>query len=166
MVDAYVAAIQEDICNGFDTPPDDQAIDAFIDSLGRTLSVKCPGAAVVADPTGVSIYYDASTPKRPGDFAHVLVDFTCVDTQTVAIHARPDHLFKPYYVEEASGEMTLVAANGTRFEGGSPDLGDEFEDGFGNTDWHFTFPDDEARIAALVGCLAAVCAQRFERVVE
>ena len=163
MVDAYVAAIQEDISNGFATPPDDQAVDAFIELLGRKLSKQCPGADVLVGSEGVSVSYDTPT---PGHFALLLVDFTCVDTNTVAVHARPEHLFEPF-CKKGKGikqfEVTLTTPDGKRFKDGSFDVDGDFEDGFGNFQWQFRFPGGERRITALAVFLAKVCAQTFEQ---
>jgi hypothetical protein len=161
MVDAYVDALQED---RFGTPPDDQAVDAFIESLGRKLSDQCPGAKVETDlAQGVTVRYDSPT---TGSFAHLFVDFTCFDTYTVAVHARPEHLFKPF-CKKGKGtrkhKVTLTTRDGTRFRDGSFDVDGDFDDGFGNFLWHFKFPDGEERITALAVFLADVCAETFEQ---
>jgi len=159
MVDAYVDALQED---RFSTPPDDEAVDAYIESLGQMLLDQCPGAAVFAGSKGVSVSYETPT---PGHFAVLLVDFTCIDTHTVAVHARPEHLFERFCVKDASkDEVTLTTRAGMCFKDGSFDVGGDFEDGLGNFQWQFDFPKDERRITALAVFLANECAKKFERV--
>jgi hypothetical protein len=81
------------------------------------------------------------------------------------VHARPEHLFKPF-CKKGKGtrkyEVTLTTPDGTRFREGCFDVDGDFDDGFGNFQWQFQFPEGEERITALAGFLAQVCAQRFE----
>ena len=92
---------------------------------------------------------------------HVVVDFICLDNEnkgSVAVHARPDHVFRPHWEE---GETRVLTINGERFDDGDGTDGHEFEDGLGNTVWMFTLPGEEERIAILAVGLAKLAAARF-----
>jgi hypothetical protein len=89
----------------------------------------------------------------PGNFVHVVVDFTCHDDiGTVAVYAGPDHVFEQHWVHGENGQVVLTGAEGTLSR-------EDFEDG--STRWMFEHPNDEARIAALANALAQICAEYF-----
>jgi hypothetical protein len=93
--------------------------------------------------------------EAPGEFVHVVVDFTCYDDiGTVVVHARPDHVFEPHWMDGVDGQVMLAGSHGEP-------TGEDFDDGYGNTLWMFEHPKDEARIAALANALARICAEYF-----
>jgi hypothetical protein len=130
--------------------------DAFAASLGARMSVAFPLAEVEFDGENLVLYHRAPD----GRFVHALVDFTCLDTGTVAVHARPDHVFSPHW-EDVGDDRRVLVVDGTRFDGDGSG-GDEFEDGLGNTVWCFDFSEDKDRIAALAVRLASLSAAYFE----
>ncbi len=134
---------------------------SFISSLEVGLTEVFPAAEISFDGQNLSVFFKHSEPD--GDFVHLLVDLTCMeeaDAGTVAVHARPDHVFKPHWVVE-NGDRTLILKNGQRFAEGDFGHADEYPDGHGNTMWLFTFPHDEGRISDLIAGLAGISAVYF-----
>ena len=138
-------------------------IHSFISTLEVSLASLFPASEISFDGANLTIYYKRS--DASGDFVLLVVDLTCMeeaDRGSVAVHARPDHIFEPHWVVE-DDERTLVLRDGQRFEGGDWVDGEEFADGHGNGMWILEFPEDEGRIAALVAGLAGIAARHFER---
>jgi hypothetical protein len=139
-------------------------VDAFAASLGAKMSAAFPKAVVRYDGENLSLSFGVSD----DNFAHVLVDFTCLDEDdkgTVAVHARPDYVFEPHWQEVDINNTitrTLITADGTRFEGGDGSDGHEYPDGLGDTVWMLDISRDEELIASLAVGLAALCAVAFE----
>jgi hypothetical protein len=80
-------------------------IHSFISSLEVSLSAVFPAAYVSFDGQNLSIHFQRS--ESNGDFVLLLVDLTCMDeadTGSVAVHARPDHIFEPHWVVEGKDE--------------------------------------------------------------
>jgi hypothetical protein len=120
----------------------------FAASLTLQMSAAFTPGRVVFD--GECIYIEA-----PGNFVHVVVDFTSHDDDdigTVAVYAGPDHVFDPHWVDGENGQVVLSGAEGTLSR-------EDFEDG--STQWMFEHPRDEARIAALANALVRICAEYF-----
>ena len=145
-------------------------IHSFISSLEVSLSSVFPAADVSFDGQNLSIHFRRS--ESNGDFVLLLVDLTCMeeeDAGSVAVHARPDHIFEPHWVveeEEAAGNHSSSSSRtlilpGQRFVDGFFDDADEYEDGHGNSMWMFTFPQDEGRISDLIAALAGISAGYF-----
>jgi hypothetical protein len=134
-------------------------VDAFAISLGARMSAAFPLAEVEFDGQCLSLYHHVSYER----FVHAVVDFSCLDEDNegcVAVHARPDHLFRPHW-EENEACRTLVTVEGVRFEGGDGQDGHEYPDEFGNTMWSFNFPGDEDSIATLAVALATLSTAHF-----
>jgi hypothetical protein len=134
---------------------------AFIASLEVSISAIFSAAEISFDGHNLTITYKRS--DASGDFVHLLVDLTCMeeeDSGSVAVHARPDHIFAPRWITQDS-TRTLTLDDETQFAGGDFDDGDEFEDGYGNTMWMFQFPDDKDAISKLVCGLAEVSSDYF-----
>ena len=137
-------------------------VDAFAASLGAKMSAAFPKAEVGYDGQNVTLYHETDN-----KFVHVVVDFTCLDEANkgaVAVHARPDHVFRPHWDEEIDHDTitrTLFTSN-FRFEGGDGSDGHEFPDGLGNTAWMFDISTDEDTIASLAVTLAKLSAAAFE----
>ena len=137
------------------------SIDNLISSLEVSISAVFPAADVSFDGQNLTITFRRS--DASGDFVHLLVDLTCMEEEdggSVAVHARPDHIFAPSMIIEGSGR-TLTLEDQTRFAEGYFDDGDEFEDGHGNTVWMFNFPDDADAIAKLVRGLLKISSDHF-----
>lgn len=136
-------------------------IHAFISSLEVSLSTVFPAADISFDGQNLTVFFKRS--DLDGDFVHFLVDLTCMeeeDAGSVAVHARPDHIFRPHWIVE-DGERTLVLSNGQRFTGGDFEHSGEYPDGYGNTGWYFSFPQDEELISTLFVGLAEISAVFF-----
>ena len=141
-------------------------IHSFISSLEVSLSAVFPAADVSFDGQNLSVYFRRS--ESNGDFVLLLVDLTCMeeeDAGSVAVHARPDHIFEQHWVvegrdEENEGRRTLILP-GRRFVDGFFNDADEYEDGHGNSMWLFTFPQDEGQISDLIAALAGISVRYF-----
>jgi hypothetical protein len=137
------------------------SIGDLISSLEVSISAIFSAAEVNFDGQNLTITYRRS--DASGDFVHLLVDLTCMEEEdggSVAVHARPDHIFSPFMITEGSCR-TLTLEDQTRFAEGYFDDEGEFEDGHGNTAWMFKFPDDAAAIAKLVCGLVKIAADHF-----
>ena len=136
-------------------------IHSFIASLESKVSSVFPAAEVSFDGNNLSIYFKRS--DTSGDFVMLLVDLTCMeeeDSGCVAVHARPDHIFKQHLIIENEGR-TLILGNERRFTGGDWTDGDEFDDGHGNSMWMFMFPRDKEIISDLIAGLSEISADFF-----
>lgn len=101
-----------------------------------------------------------------GDFVLLLLDLTCMEEQDeergcVAVHARPDHIFEPYWVIDNELRTLTLPENQQRFTDVDWTDDIEFPDGHGNSMWVFEFPDDSERIADLFCGLAKICVDYF-----
>ena len=137
------------------------AIHAFISSLEANISGIFPAAEVSFDGHNLTITYKRS--DASWDFVHLLLDLTCMEEEergSVAVHARPDHIFARRCITEGSSR-TLTLEDQTQFAGGDFDDGDEFEDGHGNTMWMFQFPEESNTISKLVRGLAEISSNHF-----
>lgn len=137
-------------------------VDAFAGSLGEKMSALFPEAEVQFD--GQNLTLSCASDEK---FVLLVVDFSCLDEDdkgTVAVHARPDHVFRPNWEEADDGNGTITRTLFTsdfRFEGGDGSDGHEFPDGLGNTTWMFDISADEEPIASLAVALATLSAAAF-----
>jgi hypothetical protein len=138
------------------------SIHTFIASLEANISTIFPAAEVSFDGQNLSITFKRS--DENGDFVHLLVDLTCMEeaeSGSIAVHVRPDHIFVPHCIMEGSSR-TLTLEDQTVFAGGEfDDLGEEFEDGHGNTMWMFQFPEERNTMSKLVCGLAKISSDHF-----
>ena len=137
------------------------AIHTFIASLEANLSTIFPAAEVIFDGQNLSITFFRF--DENDDFVHLLVDLTCMEeaeSGSIAVHARPDHIFAPRFITDGSSR-TLTLDDSTVFAGGDFDDGSEFEDGFGNTMWMFQFPEERNTMSELVCGLAKISYDHF-----
>ena len=114
-----------------------------MNKIQADMSGAFPAAEVEQDGNGnVALFCQNGT-----NFVHIVVDFTCYDEthDTVAIHARPEHVFR-------------AAAATDLFEGCDTSDGHEYPDGLGNCMWMLAYPRDAQRIQAMAVKLAQIAA--------
>jgi hypothetical protein len=128
------------------------SIHTFIASLEANLSTIFPAAEVSFDGQNLSITFKRSDENG---------DFVMEESGSIAVHVRPDHIFVPHCIMEGSSR-TLTLEDQTVFAGGEfDDLGEEFEDGHGNTMWMFQFPEERNTMSELVCGLAKISYDHF-----
>jgi hypothetical protein len=131
----------------------------FVALLLPRLKATFTDAVVDFDGENLSVYYKLS--DASGDFVQILVDMTCMaeqDAGTVAVHARPDHIF----VSHLDQGTTLMLEGQEPFVMASQVDGSEFPDGHANNMWMFEFPENGDRIADLASRLVQIAADYFE----
>jgi hypothetical protein len=138
------------------------AINTLISRLENRLTVIFPAAEISFDGQNLTASFERSDALN-GEFVLLLFDLTCMEdaeSGSVAVHARPDHIFEPHWVIE-NERRTLVLENQQRFTDGDFTDDGEFPDGHGNSMWIFNFPNDEERIADLFCGLAKISSDYF-----